>query len=205
MIRSGVMASTAPKRATYADVLAAPPNAVAQVVHGVLYTHPRPAGPHANAASVLGMDLGGAFHRGRGGPGGWIILDEPELHLLPARPPVGDVDVLVPDLVGWRRERMAAVPDAPYFTLPPDWACEVLSRSTAALDRSEKMEIYAAAGVEHAWLVDPTARTLEAYRRQDLAWLRLGTWRDDARVRVPPFDAIELELSALWPAQSENL
>ena len=205
MIRSGAMASTAPKRATYADVLAAPANAVAQVAHGVLYTHPRPAGPHAAAASVLGMDLGGAFHRGRGGPGGWIILDEPELHLVPARPPVGDVDVLVPDLAGWRRERMPAVPDAPYFTLPPDWVCEVLSRSTAALDRSEKMEIYAAAGVEHAWLVDPAARTREAYRRQDLAWLRLGTWHDDARVRVPPFDAIELELGALWPAQSENL
>jgi Uma2 family endonuclease len=184
------MADPARKRATYEDVLNAPPHVVAEVLFGALYTHPRPAGPHARAASVLGMDVGGPFDRGRGGPGGWVILDEPELHL-------GE-DILVPDLAGWRRERMAEVPASAYFSLAPDWICEVLSRSTQALDRADKMTIYAREGVRHAWLVDPTARTLEVYRLQATEWLRVGTWRDDAAVRAEPFDAIELELGALW-------
>jgi Uma2 family endonuclease len=162
---------------------------VAEIVFGTLHTHPRPAPPHANAASVLGMDIGSAFHRGRGGPGGWVILDEPELHL-------GD-DVLVPDVAGWRRERMPETPSTAYFTLPPDWVCEVLSRSTEAVDRVDKMAIYAREGVGHAWLVDPLARVLEVYRLQSTEWLRAGVWRDDARVRAEPFDAIELELGAL--------
>jgi Uma2 family endonuclease len=184
------MAEPARKHATYEDVLAAPPHVVAEIMFGVLHTHPRPAGPHAKAASVLGMDLGGPFDRGRGGPGGWIVLDEPELHL-------GD-DIVVPDLAGWRRERMPDVTTAAYFTLAPDWICEVLSRSTQAVDRADKMAIYARERVPHAWLVDPIARTLEVYRLQATEWLRLGTWRDDAVVRAEPFDAIELELGALW-------
>ena len=104
----------------------------------------------------------------------------------------------MPDLAGWRRERMPDVPRAAYFTLAPDWICEVLSRSTQALDRTDKMMIYAREGVRHAWLVDPTARTLEVYRLQATEWLRVGTWRDDAAVRAEPFDAVELELGALW-------
>jgi Uma2 family endonuclease len=189
-IQDVLMDEPARKRATYEDVLAAPPHGVAEVLFGVLYTHPRPACAHAKAASVLGMDLGGPFDRGRGGPGGWIVLDEPELHL-------GD-DIIVPDLAGWQRQRLPEVPSGAYFTLAPDWICEVLSRSTQAVDRTEKMEIYAREGVRHAWLVDPVARTLEVYRLQATDWLRVATWRDDATVRAEPFDAIELELSALW-------
>ena len=184
------MAEHARKRATYEDVLAAPPTVVAEVIFGVLHTQPRPAGPHANAASVLGMDIGSAFHRGRGGPGGWIVLDEPELHL--------DEEILVPDVAGWRRERMAEAPSTAFIVLPPDWVCEVLSRSTEAVDRADKMAIYARHGVKHPWLVDPIARTLEVYRLQGAAWLRVGVWRDDAVIRAEPFDAIELELGALW-------
>lgn len=183
-------ADPARKQATYEDVLAAPPHVVAEVLFGVLYTHSRPAGPHAKAASILGMDLGGPFDRGRGGPGGWVVVYEPELHL-------GE-DIVVPDLAGWRRERLADVPSAAYITVAPDWICEVLSRSTQALDRTEKMAIYAREGVRHAWLVDPIARTLEVYRLQATEWLRIGTWRDAALVRAEPFDAIELELGALW-------
>ena len=184
------MADPARKRATYADVLATPPNVIAEVIFGSLYTQPRPAGPHTRAASVLGMDLGGPFDRGRGGPGGWIILYEPELHF--------DDDVLVPDMAGWRRERMAETPAAAFITLAPDWVCEVLSPSTEAIDRTEKMALYAREGVGHAWLVQPIVRTLEVYRRQGAAWLLVGVWRDGAMVRAEPFDAIELELGALW-------
>ena len=127
------------RRATYQDVLDAPAHRVAEIVDGTLYTQPRPAPPHAVASSYLGGELTGPFGKGRGGPGGWWILDEPELHL-------GE-DILVPDLAGWRRERMAELPDTAYFTLAPDWACEVLSASTRRLDLHEKRPVYAREGV----------------------------------------------------------
>jgi len=186
------MADPGRRRATYQDVLDAPPNMVAEVLFGTLYTNPRPAAPHARAASVLGMDLGGPFDRGRGGPGGWVLLDEPELHF-------GD-DIVVPDLAAWHKDRFER-PSTAYFTVHPDFVCEVLSRRTEKIDRADKMTVYAREGVRHAWLVDPVARTLEVYRLQGNDWLRVGVFRDDARVRAEPFDAIELELDALWLAE----
>jgi Uma2 family endonuclease len=185
------MVDPARRRATYEDVLAAPPDKIAEIVDGVLELSPRPAKAHAIASSVLGEELGPPFRRGRGGPGGWILVDEPELHL--------GADVLVPDLAGWRRERMPVVrTELPYFTLAPDWLCEVLSPSTSKLDRARKLPIYARAEVRHVWLVDPLARTLEVLRLESGRWSILGTHADDARVRAEPFDAIELELGALW-------
>jgi Uma2 family endonuclease len=179
-------------RATYQDVLDAPPQVVAEILAGDLYTSPRPALRHANAASVLGMDIGGAFQRGRGGPGGWWILDEPELHL--------GTNVLVPDLAGWRRERMPECPAGAYCEQAPDWVCEVLSASTARIDRVLKVPAYAEAGVSHVWLVDPVAQTLEAHELTMQGYRLLGTYGGLDTVRVAPFDAIELELAALWPA-----
>ena len=184
-------ADPAEKRATYQDVLDAPEGLVAEILGGELFTHPRPAGPHSEAASVLGMDIGGAFHRGRGGPGGWIILDEPEIHL-------GD-DVLVPDLAGWRRERLPSVPDAPFLELAPDWACEVLSPSTALVDRRRKLPIYARKQVRHVWLVDPRAKSVEVSRLDGDGYRFVGASGGTDVVRLEPFDAIELELGALWP------
>lgn len=140
------------------------------------------------------MSLGPPFHHGDGGPGGWIILDEPELHL-------GD-DVLVPDLAGWRRTRMHEVPEAAYFELAPDWICEVLSPSTAAFDRAEKLPIYANAKVGYTWLIDPKLRTLEVLKldgntsppKRQIA----QTFEGDGGVRAEPFEAIELSLGRLW-------
>jgi len=186
------MADPAKRRATYADVLNAPPNTVAEILFGVLHTHPRPAIAHARAASALGIKLGGPFDFGSGGPGGWIFLDEPELHLGP------DPDVVVPDLAGWRRDRMPSLPASAAITTAPDWACEVLSPRTQATDRSDKMDIFAREGVGHLWLVDPIARTLESYELEQNRWVRLGSWRGEATVRAKPFDAVELELGALW-------
>jgi len=180
------------KRATYDDVLRAPPSVVAEVVAGVLYTHPRPAQKHALAASSLGAELVGPFQRGRGGPGGWIILDEPELHL------GTEPDILVPDLAGWRRERLEKIEDAPYFTLAPDWICEVASPSTRALDRAEKLPVYAREQVRHAWIVEPLERLLEVYRLEGASWLRVAAFQGHAVVRVEPFEAIALELRVLW-------
>jgi Uma2 family endonuclease len=185
------MGAPAKRKATYEDLLAVPDRLVAQILNGVLYTHPRPAAPHARAASRLGGELYSPFDRARGGPGGWVILDEPELHL--------HGDVLVPDLAGWRRERMPRLPmEAAAFELAPDWVCEVLSPSTVAIDRAEKMPIYAREKVSHLWLVDPIEHTLEVFRLEGERWSLLRVWRDDEKVRAEPFDAIELELDVLW-------
>lgn len=185
------MGDPAIRHATYRDVLDAPPHMIAEVLGGELRLQPRPAKPHAAACSALGEELGPPFKRGRGGPGGWLILDEPELHL--------HADILVPDLAAWRRERMPAiVADEPYFVLAPDWVAEVVSPATAKYDRTDKLSIYAREQVAWVWLVDPVARTLEALALDGAGWRLLGAWRDEARVRVPPFDAIELDLAILW-------
>jgi len=178
------------RRATYQNVLDAPAHQVAEILDGTLHTHPRPSPPHTLASSALGSDLGNPFQFGRGGPGGWWILDEPELHL-------GD-DILVPDLAGWRRERMAELPDTPYFTLAPDWACEVLSASTRRVDLQEKRPVYAREGVEYQWLVEPTERTLGAFELRDGEWVLIGCEKDDEPVSIRPFDAITFSLGDLW-------
>jgi Uma2 family endonuclease len=187
------MNAPARRRATYQDVLNAPANHVAQVVFGTLYTQPRPAFPHAGTTSGLGYLLSGPFRYGIGGPGGWLILDEPELHL------GAEPDIVVPDLAGWRRER-GDLPQrgAPWTAAAPDWVCEVLSPSTQALDRAEKMEVWLRERVRHVWLIDPIAETLEVYRHGGEAWLRVAVHHGAARVRAEPFDAVELELRLLW-------
>jgi Uma2 family endonuclease len=188
---SRLMIEPARRHATYDDILDLPANLVGEILGGQLHTHPRPAPRHARAYSSLGGNLGGAYDWGAGGPGGWWILDEPEIHL--------GGDVFVPDIAGWRRERMPALPDTAWFELAPDWVCEVLSPSTARTDRALKMPIYAREGVPHLWLVDPDARTLEVYRLQDDGhWLLLTTLKDDDSVSQPPFDAITFPLATLW-------
>ncbi len=184
------MAPPVTRRATYDDLLQVPDHRVAEIVDGDLHVSPRPASRQALAKSVLGWELGPPFGRGRGGPGGWWILNEPELHL-------GE-DVLVPDLAGWRRERMPEFPDTAAFTLAPDWVCEVVSPGTERLDRAKKMPVYARESVSHLWLLGPVARTLEVYRLTEGRWLLLATHEGTTRVRAEPFDAIELDLSPLW-------
>ena len=178
-------------KATYRDVLDAPPHMVAEIVRGALHMQPRPAFRHAIAGSSLGMEIGGPFQRGRGGPGGWWIVDEPELHF-------GE-DILVPDLADWRRERMPEPPDEAYLTLAPDWVCEVLSPSTRKLDLEGKRPVYAREGVRHLWFVDPAARTLQAFALKGGAWTPAGAARDDEPVSLPPFEAVTFPLNALWP------
>ena len=147
--------------------------------------------PHAHASSSLGMTLGPLFHHGSDGPGGWWIIFEPELHL-------GD-DIVVPDLAGWRRERMPNFPDTAYVTLAPDWVCEVLSPSTRKLDVHDKRLIYAREGVGHLWFIDPAVRTLEAFEFHGGRWLLIATAQDDDPIRIPPFDAVTFGLGRLWP------
>ena len=172
-------------------MLDAPAHLVAEIIDGTLHTHPRPAMPHARASSMLGAELVGPFDRGRGGPGGWWIIDEPELHLAE--------DILVPDPAGWRRERMPEYPDTAFVTLAPDWVCEILSASARRLDLHGKRPVYAREGDAHLWLVDPADRTLEAFELREEHWVLIATAKDDEPVSIAPFDAITFSLAELWP------
>ena len=182
------------RKATYQDVLDAPEHKVAEILDGELFLSPRPATPHARASTVIGADINVAFHRSGGGdatrPGGWYILSEPELHL-------GE-DVVVPDIAGWRRERMPVMPNAPWIELPPDWLCETLSPSTARIDRGRKLRIYARAGVNHLWLLDPLARTLEVLELDAGRWAIQSVHIGSDNARIEPFAAIEIDLARVW-------
>ncbi|MEJ7599335.1 MAG: Uma2 family endonuclease [Kofleriaceae bacterium] len=180
------------RNATYQDVLDAPDHLTAELLDGDLYLSPRPGGPHASVASTLGYLLGPPFQLGAGGPGGWIILAEPAPHLRP------ETRRVAPHLAGWRRVRMPEVTGTAYFTIVPDWICEVLSPSNAIHDRSKKLPLYAASGVAHLWLVDPLQRSVEVMRLHEGKWLLLDVHQGDGRVRAEPFDMIELDLALLW-------
>jgi Uma2 family endonuclease len=184
--------------ATYDDLLSVPDHLVAEIVDGELWTSPRPAPRHARAYSSLGGIITPPYDHGRGGPGGWWIIDEPELHLAK--------DVVVPDLAGWRRDRMPRLPETAYFSLVPDWVCEVVSASTALLDRTKKLPVYAREGVRHVWLVDPLARTLEVLRLESGLWTIAASHSGPDVVRAEPFVAIGLELALLWyePVESNG-
>lgn len=185
------MAEAAVRQATYADLEAVPEHLVAEIIDGVLETHPRPRPRHAGAAVRLGGELDLTFSRGRGGPGGWIILIEPELHL--------GSQIVVPDLAGWRRTRMPTEPEGAYIETSPDWVCEILSPSTTSLDRGPKRRIYAEAGIDHLWLLDPAAGVLEGFALADGRWVLLATIQRGETVALPPFDAVPFAFDDLFP------
>ncbi len=182
----------AQRRATYEDLLQVSDLLIAEIIDGELVTSPRPASPHAHAASAITQDLGPFARRpgSPGGPGGWWILFEPELHL--------GADILVPDLAGWRRERMPVLENVPYFEQASDWVCEVISPSTGRLDRVRKMPVYAREQVGYLWLVDPLLRTLEVYRLERQQWVVASTYGGAESVRAEPFAAVELDMSRWW-------
>ena len=178
------------RAATYDDLVALPDIVVAEIVNGELHSSPRPGPPHAEAGVAVGGQLVPPFHAGRGGPGGWRILYEPEIHL--------GSDILVPDWAGWRRERLPHSPSTAYYPIAPDWACEILSPSTVQLDRAKKLAIYAREQVAHAWLIDPSIGTLEVLRLENGRWTILAAHYGSEVVRADPFAEIEFDLSALW-------
>lgn len=178
--------------------LRAPENVCAEVLDGELSLMPRPSPRHARAAGELHGELRGPFDRGRDGPGGWVILVEPELHL------GGRPDIVVPDLAGWRRERFPtdAFSDgaAAHLVVAPDWICEVLSPSTEALDRGRKLRVYRREAVSHVWLLDPALKTLEVFRLEHGRFALIDTYEGDGDVRAEPFEAFALSLAVLWGA-----
>ncbi len=185
------MVQTKSSQATYADIEALPSNVVGEILFGVLYAHPRPARRHTAAASRIGGQLGPPFEFGNGGPGGWIILDEPELHLGP--------HVVVPDLAGWRAERLTGKGDGAFFEEVPDWVCEIQSPSTRTFDVGPKRRVYGLYEVPYLWHVDPVAQSLEVFKLQNKDWLLTHTFVGNEPVAAPPFDAITFPLNNLWP------
>jgi len=180
------------KPTLYQQLAALPEGLTGEILNGQLHTQPRPTWSHARASSLLADGIFGPYDRGRGGPGGWWIVAEPEIHF------VLDREVAVPDLAGWRRERMPIPPQGHKVEVVPDWVCEILSPSTASKDREIKLPLYAHYGVSHAWLVDPKARTLETFALKDGAWQAIGRFTGAERAAVPPFEAVTLELEGLW-------
>jgi Uma2 family endonuclease len=184
------------KPATYEDLMQVPEHQVAEIVNGELVVSPRPASRHANASSRLGVALG-PFDRDPGGdePGGWLFLDEPELHL-----GAGGRQVVVPDLAGWRRERLPELPDAPWIDIVPDWLCEVASPSTARHDSIVKSAIYLDAGVRWLWLVTPLTETIEVFEKSpdQARWTLVTTAVGPEPRRLAPFEALTLDVARLW-------
>ena len=191
MAQSAAHSHESARRATYQDVLDAPAHRVAEIVDGTLYNNPRPPMLQALAKTRLSAGLGHAFCFGRSGPGGWWIMHEPELHL-------GE-DILVPDVAGWRRERLPRIQESWDEVIAPHWVCETISDSTRELDLNGKRPVYAREGIPHLWLVDPVDRTLEAFKLHDGQWLRIASVKDDEPVNIRPFDAITFSLGNLWP------
>lgn len=185
------MAERAKRSATYADIEAAPEHLVAEIIDGELMTHPRPSPRHGATASALGHELTGPFQKGQRGPGGWVFFVKPEVSL--------HKHLLVPDIAGWRRERLNSYPDRNFFEIAPDWICEILSGSTEKRDRTLKMRIYGEAGIPHLWLIDPRLQILEVFELHGSFWTKIGDWNSDDEVRATPFDAIAFSLADLWP------
>ena len=174
----------------YEELCALPSDVVGEILRGELVVSPRPSPKHASASSGLGGKLFDPFQSGKGGPGGWWILDEPQVHLAE--------QVVVPDLAGWKKERLPSLPDKNYFDVAPDWVCEVLSPSTARHDRVTKMGLYSQFKISCYWLIDPAAKTLEVLELSESGWFLRASFGERDKVAAPPFDAIEFDLGDLW-------
>ncbi len=184
------MAESAKRNAVYEDLYSIPESSVGEIIGGDLYAHPRPARKHTHAVSGLAQRVGPPYQYGDGGPGGWVIWFEPEIGL--------GGNILVPDLGGWKVERLPLEEETNWISVAPDWVCEVLSPSTATVDMIRKMPIYAEHGVEFAWIIDPALRTLEAYRNQAGKWVPIGSYHGGDCVRVEPFLEVGVNLADLW-------
>lgn len=190
MIRAMLNRMMREHEATYEDLLKVPDHLVAEIVDGELFTSPRPASPHAFATGNLYADLMQKFQRGVDGPGGWWFLIEPELHL--------GRDIFVPDIAGWRRQRMPFIPNIVGFKIAPDWICETVSPTTAKLDRYRKLPRYAKYEIGHAWIVDPLSSGVEVYRREDEHWALISSHDGSTPIRAEPFHESPINLGDIW-------
>ena len=174
----------------YKDLCDLPDNVVGEIINEELVVMPRPAPKHARASSSLGSKIFDSYDEGNGGPGGWWILDEPEMHFLD--------DVIVPDIAGWKKERMPKLPEEAYFSLSPDWVCEVLSPSTARYDKISKLKIYEENKIPYYWIVDPLNRVLEIFELDQKNYKLVSVFDQNSLVKAPSFEELEFNLGSLW-------
>ena len=179
---------------TYEDLFDLPDGTRAEIVHGSLVVQPSSLPRHGRVQGTVWRAVGGPFDGddGRGGPGGWWIIPEVDVRF-------ERHTIFRPDLAGWRRERLPSPWDIRPIDVVPDWVCEILSPSNGAHDRVTKKREYARAGVPFYWIIDPQARTLEAFALREGTWYDVGLHDDTGVGRIPPFEAIELEVGLLFP------
>lgn len=186
--------------ATYADLEALPAHLTGEILFGELIAYPQPVLRHMKVAASIQSLLFPPYEIGRNGPGGWIFIHEPELHL-------GE-HVCVPDLAGWRTTRLPHVLSEAYLELPPDWICEVSSRSTEKYDKGPKREIHAACGVPFLWQADHEARFIETFKLADGQWVVTKPIGETGTIDVAPFDAASVDAALIWqalgPANAES-
>lgn len=164
-----------------------PENMTGEVIGGELYVMGRPSGAHQNVEMEVGNDL-----RHGGGGSGWLILAEVEVRF-PSN------ELVVPDISGWRRERIAGSERQNPFTVRPDWVCEILSDSTRIKDLGPKRDLYGRQGVPHLWVIDPEAHILEAFALTNARWVLLGMWSEaQIATGIEPFPDARFELSRWW-------
>lgn len=183
--------------ATLADLEALPEHMKGELIDGVLYAMTRPRAVHQGIAGAVFADVLMPFQRGRGGPGGWWILPEPGIEL-PRAPEIS------PDVAGWRRERMPALPVNRAINVVPDWVCEVLSPTTRGYQLLVKRRLYAASGVPFLWEIDRESQTLSVLRLEGGRWVDLGAYRDEEEARLPPFEAAAINVREWWLAEAEE-
>jgi Uma2 family endonuclease len=180
-----------PKSSLYDQLLELPEILIGEIIDGQLHTHPRPGGKHILISSNVGSELHGPFQKGKNGPGGWWILQEPEVHLSL------DNEVAVPDLAGWRKERLPEIPESHKFTVIPYWICEIFSPATETFDRQVKMPLYARYAIRFLWLIHPINKTLEAFHLVDTEYSLQGVYKSGDKLSIMPFQDIELKVSDL--------
>jgi Uma2 family endonuclease len=175
--------------ATLADLERPLDGSRAELIDGVLYVSPGAGLEHQDTSDDILVDLRNQFHAGRGSIGGWLIVSNPVLELNPQR-------VLIPDLGGWRVERLPGGLRGPRSTVAPDWVAEVRSPSTATHDALRKGPLYRQAGVEWFWIVDPTEGFVEIYRADGELWqLDRIVQAEETEARLPPFEDGILDVS----------
>jgi Uma2 family endonuclease len=185
------MSMPAKRKAVYDDLYTLPANMTGEIIEGELHAFPRPHSRHGRMATRLSIRIGAPYDFGdSGGPGGWVIIIEPEVML-------GE-NLFVPDLAGWKQERLPAPPAENWISVAPDWVCEILSPSTFRIDRVRKMPIYAVHSVPYLWLIDPLNKLLEAFKLKDGAWMLMGNYAENDKARVEPFQEVEIDLAHLW-------
>lgn len=185
--------------ATYLDLAALGDDARAEIIHGAIIEKAAPSFEHGVAQSALSGTIGQHFGRrgGGGGPGGWWIASEVEVEYAAH-------EVFRHDVAGWRRERVPEMPHGSPTRIFPDWVCEILSPSNAKRDLVDKLRVLQASGVPHYWILDPVERVLLVHRLEASGYVVALTAAPGERVRAEPFDALEVNVGALFGDDEED-